>query len=237
PVITNVRPQKKSRYMWPFTSKRNDDFAALLEGTRLTRETQWSREYQHPDGTNALLDSRFRDRSATISYHQLSTDWASWSDAEKLDFCQSFCHYRGRNFAKMLRFIVNNGNDLVWSTIAMPVAMTLPTNEAVAFLCDRIENSEIGTRANYFQGCWITKSNDTVPTLNDAINQIWRSPELMVPHSFCNWVTHDAIWCIDALVRLGEPKEQLLDHYNQLSRHPTMGTQAVKWLAEHFNQG
>tara|TARA_R110002111_G_scaffold110775_1_gene170477 strand:- start:223 stop:891 length:669 start_codon:yes stop_codon:yes gene_type:complete len=222
--------------MWPFTSKRNESFAALLEGTRLARETRWSKEYQHPDGTNALLDSRFRDRSATISYRQLSTEWASWSDAEELDFCQSFCHYRGRNFAKMLRFIMDNGNDSVWSTIAMPVAMTLPTNEAVAFLCNRIENSEIGSRANYFQGCWITQSSDTIPTLNDAINQTWRSPKLMLPGSFCNWVTHDAIWCIDALARLGEPKEQLLDRYKQLSRHPTMGSQAVKWLAEHFGQ-
>lgn len=229
-------PMKAFCNVWPFTRKRNDDFAALLEGTQLARETPWSREYRKPDGTPALLDSRFRDGSATISYRQLSTEWDSWCDSEKLDVCQSFCHYHGRDVAAILRFIIANGNDLLWSTITIPVAMTLPAKEAVAFLRDRIENSEIGCLANYFQGCSITRSNDTVPTLNEAIIQIWQSPELMLPDSFCNWVTHDAIWCIDALVRLGEPTVRLANRYDQLTRHPTMGAQSVQWLAEHFDQ-
>jgi hypothetical protein len=222
--------------MWPFGRRRKDEFAEVLQGTRLVRETRWSREYEYPDGSNALLDSRFRDGSATIGYRQLVREWGSWRDDEKLDFCQSFAHYRGRGCATMLRFIIANGNDFVWQTIAIPVALTLPTNEAVAFLCDRIENSEIGKRANYFQGCWITRSNDTVPILKNALNQIWESPGLMIPDSFCNWVTHDAIWCIDALVRLGEPREQLSHPYEQLTRHSTMGSQALKWLGEHFDK-
>jgi len=208
----------------------------MLEGSRLARETRWSREYQYPDGTNALIDSRFRDGSAKISFRQLSAEWGTWSDHDKIDFCQSFAHYRGRGFAKVLRFIIANGNDFVWQTIALPVALTLPTSEAVAFLCCRIENSEIGKRANYFQGCWITRSNDTVPILKNALDQIWDSAALMMPDSFCNWVTYDAIWCIDALVRLGEPTEQLSPRYKQLTRHSTMGSQALKWLGEHFDK-
>lgn len=136
----------------------------------------------------------------------------------------------------MLRFIIANGNDCVWQTIATAVASTLPTDEAVAFLCDRIENSEIGKRANYFQGCWITRSTNTIPILKNALDQIWESPRLMLPDSFCNWVTYDAICCIEALMRLGEPREQLSHRYEQLTKHSTMGSQALKWLGEHFGK-
>ena len=231
-----VRPCIIRAPMWPFKRRRKDEFAEMLQGTRLVRETRWSREYQHADGSNALLDSRFRDGSATIGYRQLAREWDSWSDREKLDFCQSFAHYCGSGFAKMLRFIIANGNDFVWQTIATPVALTLPTEEAVAFLCDRIENSEIGRRANYFQGCWITGSYNTIPILKNALHQMWETPTHMLPDSFCNWVTYDAIWCIDALVRLGESKEQFSHRYEQLTRHSTMGSQALKWLGEHFSK-
>lgn len=158
--------------MWPFSRSRKDEFAELLQGTQLVRETRWSREYHYADGTLALHDSRFRDGSATISHRQLSQEWGTWPDQEKLDFCKSFAHYRGRELAEMLRFLVANGNDLIWQTIAISVAMTLPANEAVSFLRDRIDKSESGTRANYFQGCWLTRSNATTPILREALAQL-----------------------------------------------------------------
>lgn len=53
---------------------------------------------------------------------------------------------------------------------------------------------------------------------------------------FCNWVTNDAIWCVDALVRLGEPRESLSIYYQMLKTHSSMGSQAQQWLGEHFEK-
>ena len=221
--------------MWPIHRKPRDDFANELRGAELVVETRWSRRYCRPDETIAFIDSRFRDGSASISYRQLVREWETWTDDEQIDFCSSFAHFRGRGCARMLRFLMEHGNERVWSTIAIPVALKLPSREAVSFLCACVDRSEIGQRANYFQACWITRSKNAIPTLKHALQDIWASPDLMKPDAFCNWVAHDAIYCIDALIRLGEPAEEFAPMFQQLAQHPSMHTQTQKWLSEHFD--
>ncbi|MFO7906349.1 MAG: hypothetical protein ACQESR_30950 [Planctomycetota bacterium] len=165
---------------------------------------------------------------------ELRRDWATWTDHEKADFSQSFVHYQGRRRCQILRFLMRNGNHSVWSAIAASVASSLPINESLPFLRECCKSSETGCSANYYQALWLTGSPEAVGVLWTALDRIWASPDLMTPDSFCNFTAFDAIWCIDALIRLGDPLDSLRDPYEKLKMHPTMRGDAVRWLSEHF---
>lgn len=221
--------------MWPFRKRRPpDDVAAYTADKTIVRETRWSREFQSPDKRECFLDSRFRDGSASITLSELRRDWATWTDHEKADFSQSFVHYQGRRRCQILRFLMRNGNHSVWSAIAASVASSLPINESLPFLRECCKSSETGCSANYYQALWLTGSPEAVGVLWTALDRIWASPDLMTPDSFCNFTAFDAIWCIDALIRLGDPLDSLRDPYEKLKMHPTMRGDAVRWLSEHF---
>ncbi len=221
--------------MWPFRKRTPpDDLVAYTANMTVARETRWSREYHNADQSESFLDSRFRDGSASITLDELTRDWPAWTNHEKVDFCQSFIHYQGRQRAKILRFLMCDGNHYVWSVIAASVARTLPIKESLPFLRECCEDCDIGRGANYFQALWLTESPEAVGILWPSLDRIWDSPDLLKPNTFCNLTTFDAIWCIDALVRLDEPVSSLRDRYETLKTHPTMQEDAVKWLSEHF---
>lgn len=221
--------------MWPFRKRTPpDDFSAYTAGMTVVRETRWSREYRNAEDGGRLRDSRFRDGSASISLNQLSHDWPDWSDYEKIDFCQSFVHYHGRQRAGILRFLMRNGKQDSWSAIVASIATTLPSKETIPFLRECCESCNIGRGSNFFQALWLTKSPEAVGILWSALDRIWDSPDLLKPDEFCNFAAFDAIWCIDALVRLGEPLDSLRDRYETLKTHPTMHSEVVHWLSEHF---
>ena len=202
----------------------------------VSRETQWSREYKNKDGGDCFLDSRFRDGSASITLVQLKHDWTDWQDHEKIDFAQSFVHYRGRHRTKILRFLIVNGDHNVWSAIAASVAISLSAEESVPFLSGCSETCDIGRGANYFQALSLTGSPEAVNVLRPCLERIWESPDLLEAEPFCNFTAFDAIWCIDALFRLGEPLDSLRDRYETLKTHPSMGEDVMKWLSGHFEQ-
>jgi len=221
--------------MWPFRKPPPpDDFSAYTAQMTVARETRWSREYQSADNSERFLDSRFRDGSASITLSELTREWPEWTQSEKLEFAQAFVHYQGRQRAKIVRFLMRNGDHHVWSTIAASVATTLSPKESLPFLRECCETCDIGRGANYFRALWLTRSSEAVPILWRCLDRIWKSRELFEPDSFCNFTTFDAIWCIDALVRLQEPLESLRDRYERLKAHPTMREYALRWLSEHF---
>ena len=220
--------------MWPFRRKAIDEFATCKQGKTLVRESRWSREYQNEAGTESFLESRFLDGSANISLSQLQTQWCDWTIEEQLDFCQAFNHYQGREHKELLRYLNTHGDERVWQSIAISIAIHLPVEEAVKFLRDKIKDAKTGSAANLFQACWITRSSQLIPVLRQALKQRWESPDLMTPDPFCNWTAHDVIWCIDALLRLGVSNNQLRMYYERLINHPTMGSDVCKWLGERF---
>lgn len=220
--------------MWPFNPNIRDEFAEYLADKQLAVETRWSRQYHNSDGSIALHDSRFRDGSTTITARQVAIEWPKWPDHEKLDFCNALPHYKGRDLAKILRFLMRNGEQIYWQAVAQSIGTKLPTNEAVDFLHQTIQRTEPGQWANYFQALWLTRSANARQILSECLDRIWESEELMTADSFCNFVTFDAIWCIDSLLRLGEEPAVLAERYNVLLGHPSMCGDVIKWLAKYF---
>jgi hypothetical protein len=223
--------------MWPFSKpKPRDEFASCFANMTLVRETRWSRDYRNADGSERFMDSRFRDGTASITLDKIRRDWNHWSEHERIDFSQSYVHCQAADRADIVRFLIVNASHSVWSCTAATIAMILPSEESLPFLQQCCETCDVGSGANYFQALWLTKSPSAIKVLYTSLDRIWNAPDLMEPDRFCNFIAFDAIWCIDALLRLGEDPEVLRDRYNTLKTHPTMRERAIKWLAEYFEQ-
>jgi hypothetical protein len=111
----------------------------------LYRESRFSRWYQdeHRKGT---VVSRFMDGSASITALELQRGWPTWTDVERLDFCQSsYCWlHQQADFPDMLRFIMQRGGPSERSGIACSVAMLLPRDEAFGCLVRALHTTDIG---------------------------------------------------------------------------------------------
>lgn len=223
--------------MWPFRKRKpKDDYADYLATMKIVRETPWSREYRGKDDKTAFIVSRFRDGSCSITLDELRRKWPDWPLSEKVDFSQSFNHFQGEGRADIFRFLMKQSEHDVWSAIAGVVAITLPVGEVLPFLRNCCETCEVGRGSNYFQALWFAKSPDALGILQTSLDRIWKSPDLMKPEEFCNFIAFDAIWCIDALLRLGESTESLKSHYETLKRHPSMSPQVTQWLSSYFEK-
>ena len=188
-----------------------------------------------PMGAIAFSNLALGMAAASVTLAELTRDWSRWTETEKVDFAQSFEGYQGRNRQKILRFLMQNGDHYVWSAIALAVATTFPPKESLPFLRNCSETCDVGQGSNYFQALWLTKSPEAVGIIRQCFDRVWHSPDLMFPAAFCNYTAWDAIWCIDALLRLGEPPESFRVQYEALKAHPTMGVTVEKRLSEHFD--
>src|SRR5205809_311898 len=105
--------------------------AVVVDGIRLPlwRERRFSRSYhsdQHKMGSQV---SRFMDGSASITVSELQREWHTWTEDQRMDFCQSCCWLHEQpDFADMLRFIMQHAAPDEWSGVAMSVASQLPSN-------------------------------------------------------------------------------------------------------------
>jgi hypothetical protein len=132
----------------------------------LVKETRWTREYATADKRCRYLESRFLDGTATIERSELADEWKNWTDAEKLDFCQSFSCADVPEAEEILRFIIANGDHHTWSVIASNVASVLPTAESVTAIkgwCESCQN--VVPSANYFQALAMTGDPQAHETL------------------------------------------------------------------------
>lgn len=223
--------------MWPFRKKHCPNaFSPIDPSWPLVRETRWWREYKSPDDGTLFFDSRFRDGSASINLDALTREWPSWNQHERLDFSLAFCHCQCDDRSAILRFLMRNADHDVSSTIASSIALALPTEESLPFLQKCCTSCDVGRGANYFQALWMTRSPKALPILKASLDRIWNSPDLQKTDEFCNFTAFDAIWCIDALVRVGTPVASLRDRYETLLSHPTMQGQTIQWLSTHFEE-
>ncbi len=200
-------------------------------------ESRWSREYRSADGRRRRSESRFLDGTATVTLSELEAEWPRWNQHERLDFCNAFSRgHDASDCADILRFLMKNGDHIIWSTIANKVAMTLPQSETVPFLKLCWLNGTIGHCANYLQALALTKTPDALNVLRDCFSQIWNTDGLLADAVFCNRIAFDAIWCIVQMMELGENPQSLRSAYENLKVHPSERTReyAKKLLAEWF---
>src|SRR5688572_13442404 len=65
--------------------------AVVFNGIRmpLRRERRFSRSYHSDEHKTGIEVSRFMDGSAFITAGELQCEWPSWTDDQRMDFCQS----------------------------------------------------------------------------------------------------------------------------------------------------
>ena len=108
----------------------------------------------------------------------------------------------------MLRFIMGEDEPTSWATIAQLVSRHLPRQEAFDSLVAALGRLESHT-ANVTQAIALTKHPDAIPVLTVHLTRLWRHPELWRDAAFMNWHAFDATCCIDHLLDLGVPAEEI----------------------------
>ena len=191
----------------------------------LAVETRFTRYYyaSEPNSGGCMI-SRFMDGSASITSAELQREWATWTDEQRIDFCQaSVWLHRQPDFPDMLRFIMQHGTSDDWSSIAQSIASQLPNNEAFPFLRDALRARSIGTCANLSQAIATTKHPEAEITLRDHLQQVWRHPCIWKDDGFSNPVAFDATTCICGLIELGALPADFENQVRKLSQHVCPG--------------
>ena len=200
--------------------------AAVVNGLRLplVSERRFCRSYhsrEHKFGTKV---SRFMDGSASITNGELQLQWHTWSESDRLDFCQE-CGWLSPqpDFPHMLRFVMEHGGPREWPALASSVARHLPCGEAFDILVRALHSVEPGRSANLAQAVALTRHPRAESTLRRHLDSISSHPSLMDLAEFVNWIAFDATTCISHLIELGGPPSDFESLARQLARHPCPG--------------
>jgi hypothetical protein len=199
--------------------------AMMVDGHRvpLGREKRFTRIFCHPDKKEEHHVSRFMDRSASITADELQREWPMWTDALRMDFCQSCCWLTGQaDFPQMLRFIMEHAGSHEWSAIAMSVASELPAEDAFDILLRALRTAEIGSTCNIAQAIALTRHPEAGPTLRAHLDANWKHPGLWDEAEFINWIAFDATTCIAHLLELGATPAEFEQKVRKLSQHVSL---------------
>jgi hypothetical protein len=184
------------------------------------REHRFSRSYRSDDPKMGCQISRFMDGSASMSAEELKREWASWDEAIRADFCNSYAWLRGQpDFPEMLRFILQQGTPIDWANVALSVASELPRDEAFGLLVKALCHTTTFQTSNLTQAIAKTRHPDAETTLRNHLTKVWERPAMWENAEFMNWVAFDATTCVAHLIELGAPPADFSEHVRQLSGH------------------
>src|SRR5438552_3923396 len=128
--------------------------AVVVDGIRLPlrRQRRFSRSYHSEEHKLGSEISRFMDGSASITASELQREWPTWTENQRMDFCQSCCWlHEQSDFAEMLRFIMEHAGTREWSAVALSVSLHLPRHEAFDILVRALRTLDIGSTSNIAQ--------------------------------------------------------------------------------------
>ncbi len=203
----------------------------------LSRETRFSRNYHATEPKMGAMISRFMDGSANIALAELQIEWLTWTESERIDFCQNCAWIHGQSdFPDMLRFIMTHGDSRDWSGIASSVASSLPAGEAYDILRRALQATQIGRSSNIAQAIALTKHRDAEVALREHLQSIWAHELLWKDDQFINWVAFDATTGIAHLIELGVAPDEFAEQARQLSEHVCSGNRdsCRNFLSKHY---
>jgi hypothetical protein len=203
----------------------------------LVKERRFARFYSSQDPKVSTEVSRFSDGSASITLAELQADWSGWPETDKRDFC-SACHalYERDDIADMLRFVMKNGNEENWSSVANLVSHALPMEEAFSGLKTALERTS-SMQGNLIQAIALTKHPDAAPLLREHLSLIWTRSDLWADDTFLNWTAQDAIHSIEHLIELGDNPADYEDKVRALAEHMCAGNRdsCSRWLHKYYH--
>jgi len=195
--------------------------AMVVNGERisLSRETRFTRIFCRAEKEEHHI-SRFMDGSTAISAEELQREWPTWTEEQRVEFCQACCWLTGQSdFPQMVRFIMEHAGPDEWSGIAMSVASELPRDEAFDILLRALRSTDIGRSSNITQAIALTRHADAEPTLRAHLQTLWQNPGLWDDDEFLNWIAFEATTCISHLLELGVLAAEFEEQVRGLSEH------------------
>jgi hypothetical protein len=213
--------------------------AVVVDGIRLPlrREGRFMRYYYSSEHKLGRELPRFMDGSASISLSEVRREWHTWSDHDRIDFCQYCCWLHEQpDFPDMLRFVVQHASPREWSGVAVSIGSYLPRDEAFDILVRALRTAEIGNTSNIGQAIAITKHPEAESTLRHHLQIILAHRGLWDNAEFSNWVAFDAITCIGHLIELGAEPREFEEHVRQLAEHACAGNRRSSrtFLSKHY---
>lgn len=208
----------------------DDKKSVTIDGVRLDlyRESRWSRWYHNKERGMTYGYSRFMDGSASISLSELESNWDSWDQHERIDFCQNLAWASDDILRDILRFIMKHGGPREWAGCALSIGRLFPKEEVVGFFSEACRHARVGELANLMQVLAATRDPSVHRTISRCLDRVWKSRRLFddqYPHA-----AMDAVYCMKHLLELGSSpdtfrakREALLNHPNELVRTWVIG--------------
>jgi hypothetical protein len=198
----------------------------------LVRETKWSRTYQPQPGFLAF-ESKFEADGLTVSVEDLSSQWDSWSESDRLDFANAFIQkaHVTRTDEEAMDFLVAKGDEQVWSTIALYLTRHSNKGMVLDFLLERLV-TPLGPKGNFIQALYVLGDKRAVPTLHqlhDRLSEQVRSPQGEADR----WTVYDFLICCEALVYFGG-SHRYQDEIRSFLMHPD---ERIRNQAQHALEG
>ena len=141
---------------------------------KLVREDRWSRIFEVAPNSYAY-ESKLKDGETVVSAEELRADWLAWSAAQRLEFAQAF-QQRQRltpEDERILEFLMSNGDDRIWSTIALVLVHHSNRRLVVEFLVEKLL-STAEPRANLIQALYVIGDRSTLPVLRQMHDRLSR---------------------------------------------------------------
>src|SRR5437762_71264 len=205
---------------------------------KLVRETRWHREYAMEQPDHVYQESNFADGSASITLEELEKEWPTWSDWERIDFCEEVDSPGCACMPEVLRFVMQHGDLETWSCIALQVVHCLPREEAVPFLLHACRSCPPEDASNFCQALAKTGAREAVSIIRSHLDRLWTHQGLFQSEKHINVIASSAAFAIQHLLELGDSSPDLSDKYRMLLNHPAeLNRQSAQnFLSKYFNK-
>lgn len=185
---------------------------------KLVHEGRWSRVFEVEAGFFAY-ESKFEADGLSISIAELTTEWDSWDGSERIDFANAFSQKPqiSKSDEDVLEFLVEKGDEPIWSTMALVLTKHSNKKMVMNFLLERL-GSGSEPKANFIQALYVLGDSAAVPGLVVLHDRLREQLKNAHPHAD-SWVVIDFLKCCEALVYL-EGTEHYRHEIQSFLTHP-----------------
>ena len=172
----------------------------------LISETAWSREYRVGPET-FRFESKFVSDDLNVPAETVRDRWPQWGPAEQLSFVTAFSikpHLTSED-QKIISFLVEEGTEPIWATLAHLLPRYSDRGKAVSFLLDRVvaRNRYAGS---FFRALASMGDPRAIPALQQRYQEYRANLAPFAEHDYWSELT-EYLACCAALWRLEESPE------------------------------
>jgi hypothetical protein len=192
-------------------------FIKLMTAERdVIKETEWLKIYR-VGGSGLIYESKCLSEGLQISAKRIKSTWANLTTKERLEFTIAFgaIPKLSAEDEEILSFLMEAGDDVVWSNLASQYAKHSDRERVLPFLLGRIQPLK-ETCGNFFQALELLRDTRAVPPLRSTCEAYRMAFE---QHQLDQSQTLDYLQCCRALMVLDSSPEFRLAIQHML-QHP-----------------